>query len=171
MHESLQLRTQPGAAPDFFEFHFPGQYHPGKAPAGQIFHPGRVMHRHLSAGVEHHFRRNRPADFRHSQILHNERVRAAFINFRHGLFQKGQFLLANHGVHRHVHPHAPGMAIIHGPFQAVAFEIIRAFAGIEGPRPQVHGVGAVLHRGDQRLPAPGRGKQFHHLSPASRFSA
>ena len=74
MHESLQLRTQPGAAPDFFEFHFPGQYHPGKAPAGQIFHPGRVMHRHLSAGVEHHFRRNRPADFRHPQILHDERV-------------------------------------------------------------------------------------------------
>ena len=157
MAERLQLHAQSGAFFDFGKRHFPGQHGAVKAVAAQVFHALTVVYGHLRAGVQGKLRGQAAHAGGHAQILHDDRVRAGGGNFGDFALQRRRFILAHQRVERHMGAHAAGMTIGDRPFQAVPVKIVRAPAGVEQPRPEVHRVRAVLHGGDERLHAAGRG--------------
>ena len=55
------------------------------------------------------------------------------------------------------------MAVAHRALIFLIGEIFRAAPGVVVAHAHVHGVRAVLHRGDHSLGRPGGGKQFDHI--------
>ena len=166
MAEHLHLRSAV-AADDFRVVggKLPGQHHPLHAQLRRQTGSGQGVQAHLSAGVEGLIRGHLPGQKPQAPVLHQHRVHAPGACLAEGLRRLGQLPVGEEGVEGQVDLHPMPVAVVHGLGKGVIGKIPGAAAGVEAAQAHVHGIGPVLHGGQQGLRRPGRGEKLHYFRP------
>ena len=105
--------------------------------------------------MQRHLRGDLAAQGRHTQILYDEGVHAAFYGKADDLRRPGHLPIRDKGIQSQMHLDAAHMTIAHGVGQLLWAEILRALSGIKGAAAQIDRVGAVLYRGTQGVHGAG----------------
>ena len=124
---------------------------------------------HLGRGVQRQVGRTGADQPGHAQILHDQRVRARFVEKTHIVHRPIQLAVERDDIEGDVGLDAPDAAVADGLGHLLPREVLRAPAGVEGAEAHIDGVRARLHGRAHALERAGRSQQFRHYFPPFFF--
>ena len=139
-----------------------GQHHTGKA---QLCRPACAPQRvqaHLGAGVEGQLRRRLTGQLPHPPILDQHRICPQPGGLVQQLRRPRKLPVGEQGVQGQIDLHPSEMAVPHRLRKLLLHEVFGAAPGVVGPEAHIHGIGAALHGGHQRIPPSGGREQLRH---------